>query len=137
MTIIRSLLFAAVALFGSTCFAQWPLGDLNANPYSPYSLQNPYGAGSAYKPDGLLNPYGRYGSSYSDYSWRNPYASRPPRIYSDGSYYGEFSRNPYRSDSTSNPYGRYGSPYSADSINNPYGAGSPYSPRPLYVWPSR
>lgn len=71
------------------------------------------------------NPYSRYGSWYSDYSWRNPYASRPPRVYSGGRYYGEWSVSPYRSDSMSNPYGRYGSPYSPG-----YGWYSPH-----YVYP--
>ena len=141
MAIIRTLLSVAaiVALLESTCLAQWgrPLGDLNANPYSPDSLRNPYGAGSPYKPDGLLNPYSRYGSPYSSESWSNPYATRAPRIYSGGNYYGELSTSRYGSDSTSNRYGRYGSRYSPDSINNPYGAGSPYSTRPLYVRPSR
>lgn len=109
-----------------------PLADLRANPYHPDSLSNPYGAGSPYKTDGLMNPYSRYGSSYSNESWRNPYANNPPRL-SNG---GELSTNPYRRDSTSNPYGKFGSPYSPESINNPYGAGSPYSTRPLYVFPS-
>ena len=123
-----------ISLFGGTCFAQ--LADLNANPYSVNSLANPYGAGSPYRSNGLMNPYSRYGSPYSTYSWRNPYASSPPRIYSRGTYYGEYSVSPYRRDSVSNPYGRYGSPYSGSSIRNPYGAGSPYSTRPVYVWPT-
>ena len=124
-----------VAVMVPTCFAQ--LADLNANnPYDTHSLQNPYGAGNPYKSDGLNNPYSRYGSRYSDHSYRNPYATRPPRIYSGGSYHGEMSTNRYRSQSTSNPYGRYGSPYSSSSIYNRYGAGNPYSTRPMYVWPS-
>ncbi len=115
-----------------------PLADLNANPYSSNSLSNEYGAGSPYKSDGLMNPYSRHGSVYSNLSWRNPYASSPPQIYgSDGSYHGELSENRFGSDSTSNPYGQYGSRFSSESINNPYGLGSPYSTRPLYVRPSR
>jgi len=117
---------------------QRPSADLRANRYDPNSLSNPYGAGSRYKPDGLMNPYSRYGSAYSNESWRNPYATNPPKIYSEsGEYRGELSTNRYSPDSTSNPYGRYGSRYSSESINHPYGAGSPYSTRPLYVRPSR
>jgi hypothetical protein len=105
--------------------------------YAPNSLANPYGAGSPYKADGLMNPYSRYGSPYSNQSWRNPYATDAPRLYQGGQYRGRWSANRYDPDSTSNPYGQYGSPYSPDSINNPYGAGSPYSPDPIRVRPSR
>lgn len=106
------------------------------NRYSPNSLSNPYGAGSPYKADGLMNPYSRYGSEYSNESWKNPYATNAPKLYdSEGNYRGRLSSNPYDADSTSNPYGRYGSPYSSDSINNPYGAGNPYSSSEIYVEP--
>ena len=106
------------------------------NSYSPNSLSNPYGAGSPYKADGLMNPYSRYGSEHSNESWRNPYATNAPKLYdSDGNYRGRLSSNPYDPDSTSNPYGRYGNPYSSDSINNPYGAGNPYSISEIYVVP--
>ena len=105
--------------------------------YDPNSLANPYGAGSPYKADGLMNPYSQYGSPYSSKSWRNPYATDTPKLYdSQGNYRGKFSSNPYDADSTANPYGRYGSPYSPDSINNPYGAGNPYNTTPIYVIPS-
>lgn len=109
-----------------------PLADLRAKPFESNSLDNPYGASNPYKTDGLMNPYSRYGSAYSNDSWRNPYATNPPRL-SNG---GELSANPYRPNSTSNPYGRFGNPYSPDSLNNPYGAGNPYLNRPLYVFPS-
>lgn len=109
-----------------------PLADLRANRYDPNSLSN-QGAGSRYKTDGLMNPYSRQGSPYSNESWRNPYATNPPRLNNGG----ELSANRYRENSTSNPYGRFGSPYSPDSLSNPYGAGNPYSTRPMYVWPRR
>jgi hypothetical protein len=110
----------------------------NTNQFNSSSLSNPYGAGSPYKPDGLMNPYSQYGSPYSNTSWRNPYATNAPKIVSDkGKYHGRLSTNKYDSDSTSNPYGRYGSKYSPDSINNPYGAGSPYSGTKYYVVPQR
>ena len=108
------------------------------NQFDPNSLSNPYGAGSPYKTDGLMNPYSEYGSPYSNKSWKNPHATDTPKLYdSDGNYRGKLSSNPYDSDSTSNPYGKYGSPYSPDSINNPYGVGSPYSNKPIYVVPQK
>lgn len=111
---------------------------LAACPYDLNCLSNPYGAGSPYKADGLMNPYSQYGSPYSNKSWTNPYATDAPRLYDgQGNFRGRLSTNPYDTNSISNPYGRYGSPYSADSINNPYGAGNPYNPNPLYVVPSR
>lgn len=126
---IISLVVLAVAL-PTTVFALCP--------YDPNCLNNPYGAGSPYKSDGLMNPYSQYGSPYSNKSWTNPYATDAPKLYdSQGNYRGRLSANPYDPDSVSNPYGRYGSPYSPDSINNPYGAGNPYSNEPIYVVPSR
>lgn len=107
-------------------------------PYNANCLDNPYGAGSPYKPNGLMNPYSQYGSPYSNKSWTNPYATNAPKLYdSQGNYLGRLSTNPYAPDSISNPYGKYGSPYSPDSINNPYGAGNPYSNNPIYVVPQR
>lgn len=107
-------------------------------PYDSNCLDNPNGAGSPYKSDGLKNPYSDYGSPYSNKSWNNPYATNAPKLYDqDGNYRGKLSNNPYDPDSVSNPYGRYGSPYSSDSINNPYGAGNPYSNQQIYVVPSR
>lgn len=109
-----------------------------SNRYDPNSLANPYGAGSPYKADGLMNPYSQYGSRYSNNSWNNPYATNAPKIYSeDGTYHGRLSTNKYDPDSTSNPYGRYGSKYSSESLNNPYGAGNPYSNTQYYVAPQR
>lgn len=115
-----------------------PISSSNTNRFDPNSLSNPYGAGSPYKQDGLMNPYSQYGSQYSNTSWRNPYATNAPKIVSDkGKYHGRLSTNKYDPDSTSNPYGRYGSKYSSDSINNPYGAGSPYSGTKYYVVPQQ
>ncbi len=130
LMLIRCLsLFAALLLAASV---------QAACPYDSNCLNNPYGAGSRYKPDGLMNPYSQYGSKYSNKSWRNPYATDAPKIYdSNGNYRGKLSTNKYDPDSVSNPYGRYGNKYSADSINNPYGAGNPYSNNKLFVVPSR
>lgn len=117
-----------------------PVGgfDSGINRYDPNSLSNPYGAGSPYKVDGLMNPYSQYGSQYSNDSWTNPYATNAPKIYSqDGTYHGRMSTNKYDPDSISNPYGRFGSKYSPDSLNNPYGAGNPYSSTKYYVVPQR
>ena len=128
------LIFAAVSMFASLLSAS----ALAQNcPYYPRCLNNPYGAGSPYKADGLMNPYSRNGSPYSNDSWTNPYATNAPKIYDQqGNYRGRLSSNPYDSESISNPYGRYGNPYSAESPNNPYGAGNPYGP-PLLIVPSR
>ena len=106
--------------------------------YDPNSLANPYGAGSPYKADGLMNPYSQYGSRYSNNSWTNPYATNAPKLYdANGKYLGRLSANKYDPDSISNPYGQYGNKYSPDSINNPYGAGNPYNPSPVYVVPQQ
>jgi hypothetical protein len=103
-----------------------------ACPYNPNCLSNPYGAGSPYKADGLMNPYSPYGSPYSNQSWTNPYATDAPRLYDgQGNFRGRLSTNPYDPDSVSNPYGRYGNPHSPESMNNPY------MQQPLYVVPSR
>jgi hypothetical protein len=136
---MRSLLSVLlVVLFSSLSYGQYSLGELNANPYDYNSLSNPYGAGNPYLHDGLMNPYSRYGNRYSNESWRNPYATNPPRIYSGSRrYLGELSSNPYGSDSISNPYSPYGSRFSPDSIRNPYGYGNSYSTQRLYVWPRR
>jgi hypothetical protein len=134
-----------VALCGCVETAYSPYGSgygggaqYGVSRYDPNSLANPYGAGSPYKPDGLMNPYSEYGSPYSNKSWTNPYATDAPRLYdAQGNYLGRLSSNRYDPDSVSNPYGRYGSKYSPDSINNPYGAGNPYSNQPIYVVPSK
>jgi hypothetical protein len=130
---IRSLAVAVTLL--AVC-----IGCNRASAVCPYDyncLNNPYGAGSSYAPNGFMNPYSPNGSPYSNNSWTNPYATNPPKIYDqNGQYHGNFSSNPYDPNSTSNPYGRYGSPYSPDSLNNPYGAGNPYSTNRYYVVPS-
>ena len=98
------------------------LGALGVNKYHPDSLANPYGAGSPYKLDGLMNPYSKYGSPYSNKSWRNPHAMDAPRLYdSQGNYRGKLSTNPYDPDSIFNPFSRYGNPYAL---------------KPIYVVPS-
>ena len=135
-----ALTLIVLLVLTATTFAQGrpgSLGALRVNRYESDSILNPYGAGSPYKVDGLNNPYSRYGSRYSNQSWRNPYATRAPKLYSGGRYRGRLSSNPYGYDSTSNPYGRYGSRYSTESIRNRFGAGNPYSTRPIYVYPGR
>lgn len=106
-------------------------------PYDSRCLNNPYGAGSPYKANGLMNPYSQNGSTYSNKSWTNPYATNAPRIYdSQGNYRGRLSVNKYDPDSVSNPYGRFGNPYLPQSIKNPYGAGNSYGSHPLVIAPS-
>jgi hypothetical protein len=53
-----------------TTFLQHP--SKNGLAYDPNCLNNPHGADSPYKPDGLTNPYSPYDSPYSDKSWTNP-----------------------------------------------------------------
>jgi hypothetical protein len=49
-------------------------GNVNANPYDPNSIANPYGRyGSPYAPNSVNNPYGQYGSPYAPNSVNNPY----------------------------------------------------------------
>ena len=89
-------------------------------PFNQNCLDNSYGAGSPYIPNGLNNPYSQYGSPDSNKSWNNPYPIYPQSLYDrQGNYRGSLSNNPYDPYSTSNPYGMYGSQYSPDSINNP------------------
>lgn len=137
----RVLLAAVLMLVASTGLAQtWgkpSLGAIGGSPYDRDSVSNPYGAGSPYKTDGLMNPYSRYGSKFSNESWRNQYATAAPKLYDGGKYRGRLSTNLYDADSISNPYGRYGSKFSPDSVKNPYGAGSPYGYRPIYAYPGR
>ena len=96
------------------------LGNLSTNKYDPNSISNPYGQFGSRYGDNLLNPYSEYGSPYSSRSWRNPYATATPKIYSaDGTYLGKLSSNRYDPESISNPYGQYGSPY-GNNIVNPY-----------------
>lgn len=120
------LLFSAVAF--SSAFAQVDLGNLSANPFLKDSTSNPFGGGNQFDPKSIKNPYGQYGSVYSNKSATNPYATDAPKLYdSQGNYKGKLSTNKFDPESISNPYGKYGSVYSPDSINNPFGAGSPYS----------
>jgi len=136
-----TLTVVLLLVFASTTFAQGRPGSLGAlrtnSPYDTHSISNPYGAGSRFKANGLRNSYSRNGSRFSNQSWRNPYATQAPKLYSGGRYLGRLSANTYRYDSTSNRFGRYGSRYSTDSIKNPYGAGNRYSTRPVYVYPGR
>lgn len=115
---ILSLLLCAVPYSTEAGF----IGRFSNNPYQPEVL-SPYDALS------VQNPYGPYGSPYSNTSAHNPYATDAPKLYdSEGHYRGKLSSNPFDPDSVSNPYGRYGNPFSPDSLNNPFGAGSRFRP---------
>jgi len=118
---IKAVLLAAVVA-GAVAAPMSASSQARVNcPYDQRCLNNPYGAGSPYAPNGINNPYSTYGSRYSNRSANNPYATDAPKLYDEnGQYRGRLSANPYDPDSTSNPYGRYGSRYSPDSINNPY-----------------
>jgi hypothetical protein len=74
--------FLWLALLTAALAVSPPLAvDAQTCPYDPRCLSNPYGAGSPYKADGLMNPYSPYGSPYSPKSWTNPYATDAPRLY--------------------------------------------------------
>ena len=135
--VVASDALAEIRLGGNRDAGRGSLGTMRDNPYSSESLSNPFGAGSPYRSNGLMNPYSVYGSPYSNQSWRNPYATQAPKLYEGNSYRGRWSANRFDHDSTSNPFGRYGSPYSPESIRNPFGAGNPYNPRPIYVYPGK
>ena len=63
------------------------LGSLSATPYDSDSVNNPYGRyGSEYSQVSINNPYGQYGSPYSNDSANNPYATNPPPIYGNDGY---------------------------------------------------
>lgn len=132
---MKTTLILVLILLCSSALAQQPLGTLRTNQFDTSSVSNPFGAGSPFKSNGLLNPFSRYGSPHSPYSWSNPFATSAPRLYQGGKYRGRLSTNRFDLDSTSNPFGRYGSPFSPESINNPFGAGSPFATKPIQVWP--
>ena len=119
MKLTSIIITVAIALFStSIVFAQCP--------YDPNCINNPYGAGSPYKSNGLMNPYSQYGSPYSNKSHTNPYATNAPKVYdSNGNYKGRLSNNPYDPESTGNPYGKYGNPY-GNTINNPMNKNKTY-----------
>ena len=87
---MKTLIVLMVLLFPSIAQAGSPqiyapdgtyLGNLNANPYDPNSVNNPYGRyGSPYAPYSIKNPYGIYGSPYSPLSPNNPYAVGGPIV---------------------------------------------------------
>jgi|GEM_PF-4333248 len=122
------LLFLFLLVFSPLfCTAEEYLGKISANEFDQDSIANPYGAGSVYKANGIMNPYSPYGNPYSNQSWANPYATDAPRLYdSQGNYRGKLSLNKFDLDSVSNPYGRYGNKFSPESVNNPHGAGNKF-----------
>lgn len=125
----RSLLSSAylLCLLTSPAISQDYLGQWSTNSYAPNSTSNSFGAGNPYG-NTIANPYGQYGSPYSNQSTTNPFATNAPRLYdSQGNYRGRLSTNKFQSDSVSNPFGRYGNQFSPDSVNNPFGAGNPFS----------
>ena len=98
------------------------------NRFHPNSLANPFGAGSQFKADGLMNPFSQYGSQFSNKSWTNPFATNAPKLYDgSGNYRGRLSSNTFDPDSVSNPVGRFG------GINSPLGGVNQFTP--LYVRP--
>ena len=72
--------------------------------FSPDSIENPFGKGSQFDSDSLRNQFGRYGSRFSQESWTNPFATRPPAVIQeeenrfDSGYKGDLTENDF------NPY---------------------------------
>lgn len=62
------------------------LGKLSANRYDPESISNPYGRYGSKYGNNLMNPYSIYGSRYSSQSWKNPYTTTAPKVYSISPY---------------------------------------------------
>lgn len=124
------LLVLLIALpLANTAAAQEYLGQLSVNPYHRDSTTNRFGAGNSYRTNSINNPFGPYGSRYSNRSVNNPHATNAPKLYDDkGNYRGRLSANRHDMESTSNPYGRYGSRFSQDSINNRFKNDSPTNP---------
>lgn len=81
--------FVVFVLLTAPASAQQYLGRLGGNPYAADSLSNPFGAGNPFRGNSMANPYGRYGNPYSAYSPHNPFSTHAPRVYDDGSVYGE------------------------------------------------
>jgi hypothetical protein len=88
---MNKLLIISILLLSSMAYADPPrlidqktgkyLGNLSSNPYDPNSTSNPYGQyGSKYSNDSINNPYGKYGSPQSNDSPNNPYATNAPSI---------------------------------------------------------
>jgi len=100
------------------------LGQWSVNKFDPHSISNPFGAGNRFNLNSINNEFGKYGSKFSSYSHRNPFATNTPKLYdSQGNYRGKLSSNPFDLDSISNPFGRYGNRFSPDSPDNPFGQG--------------
>ena len=58
------------------------LNDLSTNPFDSDSTANPFGTGSLFKSDGIINPFSPYGSPFSNQSTTNPFATDAPRLLS-------------------------------------------------------
>ena len=72
--------------------------------FSPDSIENMFGKGSEFDPDSLTNEFGKYGSRFSQESWTNPFATKPPAVIQldesryDSGYKGDLTENDF------NPY---------------------------------
>ncbi len=62
-----------------------------------------FGKGSEFDPDSLNNEFGKYGSRFSQESWTNPYATKPPAVIQkeesryDFGYEGDLTENDFNS----------------------------------------
>lgn len=126
---MKYLTIFIMLIASSVSFAHDYLGQYGVNSYLPNSTSNQYGSGSQYDPRSVSNPYGTYGSEYSNESANNEFAIEAPELYDrEGNYRGKLSENRYDPESVSNTFGRFGSQFSAESINNEFGAGNKFDP---------
>jgi hypothetical protein len=72
------------------------LGKISFDKFEQNSIANPYGDfGSKYSELCIFNSYGVYGSRYSDLSPFNPYSQNPPKIFLSKNLLGYLTANSY------------------------------------------
>lgn len=70
------------------------LGRITTNRLDQESILNPYGPyGSHYSQTSIFNQYSPYGSLYGQFSINNPYSSSPPQLFLGGQFKGHVSKN--------------------------------------------
>lgn len=94
-TLIRTIEISLIAIIMAVCFVGF-LDDAQADPPVIYGQDGQYLgklSNNPYDLDSISNPYGLYGSKYSNYSINNPY----------GKYGSEYSyQSPYGGNTTNN-----------------------------------
>ncbi len=74
------------------------LGSLVPDRFNDDSVFNPYGSfGSKYSQTSIFNPYGEYGSKFSNLSAYNEFTTTPPSVYVKGKFTAYLTKNKYLS----------------------------------------